>query len=139
MGGELIYRSIVTDESVATRIFPGRDEPIQHSIERLTSQLRTDLLKESKNPGITISMKTYSASLGLKSHSDLNSVVEEVSLLHESNNSRRASQKQLDDLAVYIYFPRLVRVLDEIPERLKNLEPIQELLRLKSSISIELD
>jgi hypothetical protein len=134
MGGKLIYRSIVTDDSVTTRIFPGRDEPIQHSIEPLTTQLRTDLLRENKNPGVTHAISSYSQKIGIGNHDDLNSMVREISLIHERNESGRASQLQLDELASYIYFPRLVSVLKEIPDRLKVLEPIQVLFRIKESI-----
>jgi len=134
MGGQLVYRSIVTDESVVTRIFPGRDAPIQHSIEPLTTQQRTDLLKENKNPGITNSILAYSRTLGIGNCEDLNSMIREISLVHERNYSGRASQSQLDDLSIYVYYPRLEPVLADIPNRLRNLDPVQKLLNLRDAL-----
>jgi hypothetical protein len=135
MGGQLIYRSIVTDVNVVTRVFPGRDAPIQHSIKPLTTQLKTDLLRESKNPGITNAISSYCRNLGIGDCEDLNSMVREISLLHAQNHSGKASQSQLDDLSVYVYYPRLESLLNDIPNQLVNLAPVQNLLHLRAALA----
>lgn len=130
MGGKLIYKSKIGDGGIETILFPSETEPLQHSIAPLHTQLRTDLVQESKNPGVTESLKRYARKLELGNLDDLRSIAIAIASMHAQNENSQASQKQLDELSTYLYYPRLIKVLNEIPEQLQGLLPVRELRRI---------